>query len=61
MYLIDLGDDSAEFSTPDVVEGDDVAVLTSDGDAPSSVVQFATFGPDGQTGILTANVRPTYQ
>lgn len=60
-YLVDMGDGSVTLSSPDLDEVAPGIGATTDASAPTCVVQFATFGPAGQTGTLTATVRPTYQ
>jgi hypothetical protein len=61
-YLLDLGDDTATLSSPDLVDvGADTALLAASApELPALTVQFATFGAAGQTGQLSAVIRPAY-
>lgn len=60
-YLLDLGTDAATITSPDLVNTGTGVGTAQVATAVSTTVQFATFGPAGQTGTLTATVRPTYQ
>lgn len=60
-YLIDLGNDTATLSSPDLVDSGLGYATVTGGDTVPLEVQFATFGPAGQAGTLTVALRPTYQ